>query len=164
LDAPGTRVEERINVSDLDELKERYRRSLEAFIQGDPEPQKALWSRSGNVTLANPFGPPAKGLEHVFAAMDSAAAAIREAEGLTFEVISSCETPDLAYEVAIQSSKMKLGDSPDMVPLALRVTTIFRREDDGWKLVHRHADPITEQRPPESLVQSSGRPRSEPAS
>ena len=32
-------------MSDLHELKERYRQSLEAFIQGDPEPQKALWSR-----------------------------------------------------------------------------------------------------------------------
>jgi ketosteroid isomerase-like protein len=58
---------------------------------------------------------------------------------------------------------MKLGDSPDMVPVALRVTTVFRREDDGWKLVHRHADPITERRPPESLVQSSRGPRRDAA-
>ncbi|MCA1678607.1 MAG: nuclear transport factor 2 family protein, partial [Actinobacteria bacterium] len=99
-----------------------------------------------------------------FRAMDSAAAAIREGEGLTFEVISSYETTDLAYEVGIQSARMKLGDAPDMVAVALRVTTIFRREDDGWRLVHRHADPITEQRPPESLVQSSGGPRREAAS
>lgn len=139
-------------MSDLDELKDRYRRSLEAFIQGDPEPQKPLWSRGDDVTLANPFGPPAKGVENVFTAMDSAAAAIREGQGLAFEVISSYESVDLAYEVGIQRGRMKLGDSPEMVATALRVTTIFRREDDGWKLVHRHADPITEQRPPESMV------------
>jgi len=59
---------------------------------------------------------------------------------------------------------MKFGDSTDMVLVALRVTTIFRREDDGWKLVHRHADPITEQRSPESLVQSSVGPRRDAAS
>jgi ketosteroid isomerase-like protein len=140
-------------LSDLDELKDRYRRSLEAFIQGDPEPQKQLWSRRDDVTLANPLGPPAKGLERVFTAMDSAAAGIREGEGLTFEVISSYETADLAYEVGIQGGRMKFGDSPDMVAVALRVTTIFRREDDGWKLVHRHADPITTPRPVESLAQ-----------
>jgi ketosteroid isomerase-like protein len=39
---------------------------------------------------------------------------------------------------------MKLGDADDMVPVTLRVTSIFRREDEGWKLVHRHADPLTE--------------------
>jgi ketosteroid isomerase-like protein len=142
-------------MSDLDELKERYRRSLEAFINGDPEPQQPLWSRREDVTLANPFGPPAKGLAQVFEAMDSAAAAIRRDEGLTFDVISSYETADLAYEVALQGGRMQLGQSPTMVPMTLRVTSILRREEGGWKIIHRHADPITQQRPPESLVQGS---------
>ncbi len=88
--------------------------------------------------------------------MDRAAAAIRAGEGLSFDVISSYEPADLAYEVAIQGGKMSLGDAPDTVSVALRVTTIFRREADGRKLVHRHADPITGQRRPESLVESSG--------
>jgi hypothetical protein len=46
------------------------------------------------------------------------------------------------------------------------VTTIFRREDDAWKIAHRHADPITTPRPIESafgVVEATGRP-SRPAS
>jgi hypothetical protein len=34
------------------------------------------------------------------------------------------------------------------------VTTIFRREDGAWRIVHRHADPITSPRTPESIVPS----------
>lgn len=140
--------------SDLDEFKRQYRRSLEAFIQGDPEPQKALWSRGDDVTLANPLGPPAKGIDRVFEAMDGAAAMVRDGTDLTFDVVSSYETADLAFEFGLQGGAMRLGNSPDMVRASLRVTTIFRREDDEWKLLHRHADPITDPRPIESLAGS----------
>ncbi len=129
-----------------------FRRSF----RGDSEPQRCLWSRQDDVTLADPLGPPAKDLTQVFEAMDRAAAMTREGEDLTVDVISSYEGADLAYEVAIQCGRMKLGDSRDMTPMRLRVTPIVRRENDGRKLVHRHDDPITEQRALQSLVQSTG--------
>lgn len=49
-------------MSDLTDRLDRYHRSLEAFIEGDPEPQKVLYSRRDDATLANPLGPPAEGL------------------------------------------------------------------------------------------------------
>ncbi len=83
-------------MSDLHDLRDQYRRSLEAFIKGDPEPVKALWSRRDDVTLANPLGPPVKGYERVCEATDSAAAQVRDGDRLTVETISLVETADLA--------------------------------------------------------------------
>jgi ketosteroid isomerase-like protein len=37
----------------------------------------------------------------------------------------------------------KVGGAEDLSRFALRVTSTLRREDGAWKLVHRHADPIT---------------------
>lgn len=142
--------------SDLNQLRDQYRKSVEAFIQGDPNAQKPLWSERDDVTLANPLGPPAKGFERVCQVMDSASALISEGEGYTFDSIAVVETPDLAYEVGIERSMAKLGDAAEKIPISLRVTTVFRREDDGWKIVHRHADSITEARLVQSVIQRNG--------
>jgi ketosteroid isomerase-like protein len=142
--------------SDLNQLRELYHRAVEALIQGDPADQKPLWSSRDDVTLANPLGPPAKGFDEVCHAMDAAAAQISQGDGYTFDTITSVETADLAYEVGLERARAKLGDAAEKVPVSLRVTTIFRREDGEWKIVHRHADPITGERSIQSVAQSSG--------
>jgi ketosteroid isomerase-like protein len=145
-------------MSDLDELKSRYHRSIEAVIRGDAEPQMELWSHRDDVTLANPLGPPAKGWRGVRQVVEKAASLLREGEGQTFDLISSYETADLAYDVEIERCRVKLGGADELVPVALRVTTVYRREDGGWQVVHRHADPITQARPVGSLGQPGGSP------
>ena len=52
----------------------------------------------------------------------------------------------------IERVKAKMGGSGDVTPFALRVTMIFRPEDGEWKIVHRHADPITTPQPAESVI------------
>jgi len=140
--------------SDLNKLRDQYHQSVAAFIQGDPDVQKPLWSRGDDVTLANPLGPPAKGFDAVCQVMDRAALQISEGEGYTFDTIAWVETADLAYEVGIEHNRSKLGGAAEKAPVSLRVTTVFRREDDGWKIVHRHADPITTPRSAESVAQA----------
>jgi ketosteroid isomerase-like protein len=49
--------------------------------------------------------------------------------------------------------RAKVGGREDLSPMALRVTSILKPEDGTWKVVHRHADPITAAQPAESVIQ-----------
>ena len=62
-------------------------------------------------------------------------------------------TPELAYVVQIERAESKVGDGEEITPYVLRATNIFRPEDGEWKIVHRHADPITTPQPAESVIQ-----------
>jgi ketosteroid isomerase-like protein len=139
--------------SDFAQALEEYHLGVDAFVTGDPEPQKALFSRRDDVTLANPLGPPVRGWREVEQAMDRAAATIRDGEPTQWESISQVVTADLAYSVEIQRTRAKLSGAHDIESFALRVTSIFRREDDEWKLVHRHADSITTPRSADSVLE-----------
>jgi ketosteroid isomerase-like protein len=137
-----------MSTSALTQVIEQYHRAVDAFVRGDPEPQKRLFSRRDDVTLANPVDPPARGWHQVEATMERAAAQLRDGEPCTYERISGWATADLGYVLEIQRTRAKFGGADELTPVALRVTTIFRREDGAWRVVHRHADPITALRPP----------------
>jgi ketosteroid isomerase-like protein len=85
--------------------------------------------------------------------MQRGAAQFRDGENVGFEIIERYVAPDLAYVVRVERAKTKVGGGEDVAPIALRVTMIFRPEEGSWKVVHRHADPITTRRPAESVIQ-----------
>ncbi|MBB5571878.1 MULTISPECIES: YybH family protein [Rhizobium] len=138
--------------SDLTNFIEQDHLALDAFVKGDPEPLKDLYSRRDDVIIANPFGPPAKGWEKAAATMERAATNYRDGEATGFERLSEYATADLGYIIEVERFRSKVGGGDKLVPIALRVTTIFRREEGAWRIVLRHADPITSARPPASIV------------
>jgi ketosteroid isomerase-like protein len=140
-------------VDDVDELIEQFHLASDEFLKGNPEHTKKLFSHREDVTLANPFSPPAHGWERVAEVMDHAASQVRDGEFVGSETIAKYVTAELAYVVRIERAKAKVGGRGEITPFALRVTMIFRPEDGEWKIVHRHADPITAPRPAESVIQ-----------
>ncbi len=138
--------------SDVNELIERYHQALDEFIKGNPEPVKNLFSHQEDATLANPYGPPVRGWKSVVKTLEHAASQRRDGKILSIEVISKYVTPALAYVVEIERAQARVGNREDITPYALRVTMIFRPEDGAWKVVHRHADPITKAQPVESVL------------
>lgn len=129
---------------DLDETIGGYHRALDEFARGDPAPVKALYSHREDATLANPFvGPPARGWARVTDALDYASSRFRDGEMSASETISRVEGRDLAVLLEIEEWKARVGERSEISPFTLRVTTVFRSEEGAWKLLHRHADPIS---------------------
>ena len=140
-------VEKATRSDDFDAAVEAFREALETYLQGDPTAVTALFSRGDDVTLANPLGPPRRGPVDVEMAIAGGAAQLRDGAVRGFEEISRYSTPDLGYIVQVERTKARLAGGEHISPIALRVTMIFRREGDGWRIAHRHADPITTSRP-----------------
>ena len=131
-----------------------YRRAgLESF-RGNPDVYKSLWSRRDDVTLANPFGPPVRGWQEVSARLDLAASNYRDGRDYEFENVATVITPELAYTVEIERIRTRVGESNELNSIAIRATTVFRREDGTGKVTHRHGDAITSMRPADSVLQS----------
>jgi len=142
-----------VTIDDVDQLIEQFHLASGEFLKGNPKPTQELFSHRGDVTLANPFGPAVRGWEQVAKVSEHAASQVRDGEFVSAEIIEKNVTPELAYVVEIEQAKAKIGGSEDITPFALRVTMIFRPEEGTWKIVHRHADPITTPRPAESVIQ-----------
>jgi ketosteroid isomerase-like protein len=138
---------------DFDEVLEQYHLALDEIMKGTPDGYKRVYSHRDDVTLANPFGPPVRGWDEVAPTLERAASHYRDGEATSFENVAKNITPELAYTVEIERCQAKVEGRDDVTSLAVRVTTIFRPEDGTWKVVHRHADPITTARPAESVIQ-----------
>ena len=139
---------------DLDGAIEESHRALSAIVRGDVEPFLTLYSPREDVTLGNPFGPFVRGSQAVAEMGAVAASRYRDGEIVGFEPVAKHAVDGLACVVEVERFRAKVGGADDLAEVALRVTSVFRLEDGAWRLVHRHADPITTPRSPESVIQT----------
>ncbi|WP_142061899.1 nuclear transport factor 2 family protein [Pseudarthrobacter sp. B4EP4b] len=137
----------------FEEEVDRYHLAVPEITQGNPEPVKELYSRLDDVTLANPFGGIARGWAQVEARLDQAARQFRDGEMLGFDTVTSYTARDTAFLVETEHFRARLDGAAVAEEFALRVTSVFRREEGYWKLVHRHADPAARPQSRRSLSQ-----------
>jgi ketosteroid isomerase-like protein len=139
-------------VDDFDEVVERYHLALDEFSRGNPDPVKDLYSARDDVAIANPFFPLTRGREQVVGRLERSVQTFRDGE-VGFEmVVEWVSSGELACTVELEEWRTKVGGREDVTPFTLRVTTLFRAEGGEWKVVHRHADPITTPQPAESVI------------
>jgi ketosteroid isomerase-like protein len=111
-----------------------------AFHNGDAGPRAAMWSHQDPVTL---FGARlgGTGWAEVGQTFEFVASRFSNCESCEWQVIAAGASGELGYIVAHELTTASVGGAPPET-YQLRSTTIFRREDDVWKAVHRHADPM----------------------
>jgi ketosteroid isomerase-like protein len=137
---------------DFNSAIKRSHAAVSAIFGGDPEPAKTLFSDEDDITLGNPFGPFAHGRRKVVEAFTAAARNYRDGEVTDVDLVAKYVSDGLACIVEVEHGRAKIGGSDQIATLALRVTSLFRLEHGMWKLVHRHADPITTPRPAASVI------------
>lgn len=144
-----------MDASDFRVFLEQYHLALDEIINGRRELYQQLYSRRDDATLANPFapfGPVSRGYPQISETIARAAANYVQGRVVGFENFVTFLLPDWGYVVEVERFEAALKGRAELSPLALRVTTILRREDTGWKVVHRHADPIAAPRPAMSIL------------
>jgi ketosteroid isomerase-like protein len=151
--APHRSEEEDVTVDDAEAVIERSHLAWGEFVKGDPGHALQLFSHGDDVIVGNPFGPFVRGWELVSETVARAATYYRDGEVTGFERVATYTTAELACFVEVERYRAKIGGSEELSPVALRVTSVVRREDDGWRIVSRHADPISAARPPGSVIQ-----------
>jgi len=132
----------------LTELKERWSAAARAYMNGDLRTYAGLADHAADYLLMPPNGgDPRRGFDGSDNAVEWTARTFRGGQA-DVEVFDAYASGDLAVLVAVERQHGTVGELP-IQDWSLRITLVFRREGDDWRLVHRHADPLTRPIDPE---------------
>jgi ketosteroid isomerase-like protein len=129
------------DLDDLDELVELMREAASAYIGGEIRRYFALMQHADDFTLMDPFGGETTRESGAGDERIAALEAMFRGGECELDVVQTYASGNLAVLVVVERQRGDVGDYPTQ-DWSLRVTLVFRREDDVWHLVHRHADPL----------------------
>lgn len=111
--------------------------ALNSVFNKDAEPMCDVWLHSPEVTAMRPNGGREVGWEQLWDAWKHVAEVF---SGGHVELTEQCivSAGDLAYEIGLELGRFSPGG--EEVDVAHRATNIYRRTEDGWKIVHHHTD------------------------
>jgi hypothetical protein len=127
--------------SSFDQFLAQRRNVAAAFVNGDPGPLRDISTTEDPATFFGPRGGVEQGANHVIEVNEAGS---HQFHGGTtnLEILHSDADERFGYWTGWQSASVRVDGKPDLVPMKLRVTEIFRRDGDAWKLIHRHADTL----------------------
>ena len=112
-----------------------------AFMRGDMDRWVALADIAPDFTLMQPFGGPAsRGFDASPERLARLAQYFRNGD-TALEVTQTFEADGLIVIVMVERQHAEVGGLPRQ-DWSLRVTEVFRKDGEAWRLAHRHADPL----------------------
>ena len=119
---------------------QRHALATTGVRNGDATALIEMLSTRDPVTLFPASQPAQQGWAEVSQAFQRVASLYANSTPVTFDLLAAGVSGDLAYVVGYERGAASIGGGP-AEPHDLRVTQVYRREDNEWKLVHRHGDP-----------------------
>lgn len=140
--ACGSRVKDpAVRDEEIADLVKRTEDANKALVRGDIDEYISLTQHAQDYTLMAPFGgTPTHGFDGSSESRERMAHFFKSGT-LEQELVAKYSSGDLAVLVTVERVRAEIADLPEQ-NWSLRVTQVFRREDSGWRLVHRHADPL----------------------
>lgn len=127
--------------TDTEQLIARASDGHAYLMRGDIEGYRRSLELGPDFTLMDPFGGTPTGAPKSDAHWKRIGAFFRSGRDAAFEPITSYASQDMIVLVAKEHAHVAVGSLPAQ-NWSLRVTLVFRRNTGGWRLVHRHADPL----------------------
>jgi len=111
--------------------------ALNSMMAGDAAPLADAWSHSASVSTMHPIGGRQTGWDEVRGSFEQvaqlASGGHAELRDQSLQVAG-----DMAYEVGIEQGQATLAG--EQITIEQRVTNVYRRDAEGWKMVHHHTD------------------------
>ena len=136
----------------FEDAVELMRAACRAFINGDLGPWTRICSHAEDTSLFGGWGGWERGWAQLEPRYAWAAARFMNGE-FSFEDLAKGVSGDLGYTVWIERCQARLRGVEGVVPVARRVTHVYRNENGSWRMIHRHADPSVTIQETQAIVQ-----------
>jgi ketosteroid isomerase-like protein len=125
--------------ADAAEFIERCHDALRQHTGGNPRPFLELWSRAEDVSLMGGVGGHQVGIDNVTELLTAAAKTLNY-ESWSAENLVTSFGDTLGFTVELERLTRHVdGEKEEM---GLRATSIYRRENGAWRVIHRHGDSL----------------------
>lgn len=127
----------------LDWVKSALHEAELALHNGDSAPRRALWSRNEPVSVLGAWRT-AHGQAELDELFTRLAGSFSDCTAYAFELLAYDVVGSMAYTAGLEHTSASVDGEPRTY--TLRATQVYRREDGEWRVAHRHADTVSDDR------------------